>query len=78
KGTPLRGTDVPQEVRRRGGIGAWARRLAGGRGGAPEDGTSGVHAYDDEAAGPAPEAPSGTSRAPETWPDPASLLLTAL
>ncbi|MGX1222304.1 FHA domain-containing protein [Streptomyces ambofaciens] len=36
KGTPLRGTDVPQEVRRRGGIGAWARRLTGGRGAAPE------------------------------------------
>ncbi|MCZ4639147.1 hypothetical protein O3S69_34425, partial [Streptomyces rubrogriseus] len=36
KGTPLRGTDMPQEVRRRGGIGAWARRLTGGRGGAPE------------------------------------------
>ncbi|WP_031042917.1 FHA domain-containing protein [Streptomyces sp. NRRL F-5650] len=78
KGTPLRGTEVPQEVRRRGGIGAWARRLAGGRGGAPEGGASGVHAYDDESAEPAPAAPSGPSRAPETWPDPASLLLTAL
>uniref|UniRef100_UPI00117FA462 FHA domain-containing protein n=1 Tax=Streptomyces sp. JHA26 TaxID=1917143 RepID=UPI00117FA462 len=29
KGTPLRGTDVPQGVRRRGGLGAWARRLTG-------------------------------------------------
>lgn len=32
KGTPLRGTDVPPGVRRRGGIGKWARRLTGGRG----------------------------------------------
>ncbi|GAA3303177.1 hypothetical protein GCM10020295_51080 [Streptomyces cinereospinus] len=32
KGTPPRGTDVPQEVRRRGGLTAWARRLTGGRG----------------------------------------------
>ncbi|MFC9464344.1 FHA domain-containing protein [Streptomyces coelicoflavus] len=78
KGTPLRGTDAPQEVRRRAGIGAWARRLTGGRGGAPETGASEAHAYDDVAAGPAPAAPSGTSRAPETWPDPAALLLTAL
>ncbi|MZE48210.1 hypothetical protein GTY49_35815, partial [Streptomyces sp. SID5477] len=78
KGTPLRGTEAPQEVRRRGGIGAWARRLTGGRGVAPETGASDAHAYDDVAARPAPAAPSGTSRAPETWPDPASLLLTAL
>ncbi|MFD7058397.1 FHA domain-containing protein [Streptomyces sp. NPDC059906] len=80
KGTPLRGTEAPQEVRRRGGIGAWARRLTGGRGGAPETtGGSDAHAYDEAAAvGSAPAAPPGTSRAPETWPDPASLLLTAL
>ncbi|WP_399885693.1 FHA domain-containing protein [Streptomyces sp. BBFR51] len=78
KGTPLRGTDVPQEVRRRGGIGAWARRLTGGRGIAQEVTASGAYAYAEEAAGPAPAAPSGTSRAPETWPDSASLLLTAL
>ncbi|MFE2463423.1 FHA domain-containing protein [Streptomyces sp. NPDC059402] len=79
KGTPLRGTDVPQEVRRRGGIGAWARRLTGGRAGAPETGASGTQAYDGAtAAGAAPDAPPGTPRAPETWPDPASLLLTAL
>ncbi|MGM9387223.1 FHA domain-containing protein, partial [Streptomyces antibioticus] len=32
KGTPLRGTDIPPGVRRRGGLSAWARRLAGGRG----------------------------------------------
>ncbi|MEV5869179.1 FHA domain-containing protein [Streptomyces tendae] len=78
KGTPLRGTDVPQEVRRRGGIGAWARRLTGGRGAAPETTVSGAQAPGEARRGPAPTSPSGTSRAPETWPDPASLLLTAL
>lgn len=78
KGTPLRGTDVPQEVRRRGGIGAWARRLTGGRGAAPEATVSGAPETDEARTGPAPASPSGTSRAPETWPDPASLLLTAL
>ncbi|MFH8534353.1 FHA domain-containing protein [Streptomyces tendae] len=78
KGTPLRGTDVPQEVRRRGGIGAWARRLTGGRGAAPETTVSGAQAPGEARRGPAPASPSGTSRAPETWPDPASLLLTAL
>ncbi|WP_370666528.1 FHA domain-containing protein [Streptomyces sp. IBSBF 2507] len=78
KGTPVRGTDVPQEVRRRGGIGAWARRLTGGRGAAPETTVSGTQAPDEAGRGPAPASPSGTSRAPETWPDPASLLLTAL
>ncbi|MFB6772108.1 FHA domain-containing protein [Streptomyces sp. NPDC056337] len=78
KGTPLRGTDLPQGVRRRGGIGAWARRLTGGRGSAQDDNATGAHAYDDEAAGPAPTAPGGAPHAPETWPDAASLLLTAL
>ncbi|MFE0926783.1 FHA domain-containing protein [Streptomyces mutabilis] len=79
KGTPLRGTDVPQGVRRRGGLGAWARRLAGGRGGAQDATGPGRRAYDAEAASPAPAAPAtGASSAPETWPDPASLLLTAL
>ncbi|MGC9376078.1 FHA domain-containing protein [Streptomyces sp. MH13] len=78
KGTPLRGTDVPPGVRRRGGLGAWARRLAGGRGGPQDTVGSGAYAYDEEPAGPAPTAPAGVPRAPETWPDPASLLLTAL
>ncbi|RSN48484.1 hypothetical protein DMH12_27020, partial [Streptomyces sp. WAC 04229] len=78
KGTPLRGTDLPQGVRRRGGIGAWARRLTGGRGSAQDDTATGAHTYDDEPAGPAPTAPGGASHAPETWPDAASLLLTAL
>ncbi|MFC7896714.1 FHA domain-containing protein [Streptomyces sp. NPDC057381] len=79
KGTPLRGTEVPQGVRRRGGLGAWARRLAGGRGGAQGADGVGPHPHDAEAATAAPTAPAtGTSSAPETWPDPASLLLTAL
>lgn len=63
-----------QEAPRRGGIGAWARRLKGGRAepapaSAPE-----------AAAPPAPEATSASlPTAPEgTWPDPASVLLTAL
>jgi hypothetical protein len=75
KGTPLRGTDVPQGVRRRGGIAAWARRLAGGRG---EQGASGRGAYDVEAAGAEPETPAVIPPVRETWPDPAALLLTAL
>ncbi|MFE1015067.1 FHA domain-containing protein [Streptomyces sp. NPDC058794] len=79
KGTPLRGTDVPQGVRRRGGLGAWARRLAGGRGGAQDEAGPGPHPYEAEAPTAAPTAPAtGVSSAPETWPDPASLLLTAL
>ncbi|MER7717220.1 FHA domain-containing protein, partial [Streptomyces flaveolus] len=80
KGTPLRGTDVPQGVRRRGGLGAWARRLAGGRGAQDAAGPDAyAYAYDGEAAGPARTAPPvGASPVPETWPDSASLLLTAL
>ncbi|GHF93884.1 FHA domain-containing protein [Streptomyces thermodiastaticus] len=76
KATPLRGTDAPQGLRRRGGLGAWARRLAGGRGsqarGTADDGAS----WD----GPAPHAPGRVPAAglPETWPDPAALLLAAL
>ncbi|MEU6813008.1 FHA domain-containing protein [Streptomyces sp. NPDC046831] len=77
KGTPLRGTDVPQGLRRRGGLGAWARRLAGGRGeqAAARDPYEGT-----EDGGPAHAAsPRYTrTRLPETWPDPAALLLTAL
>ncbi|WP_031024711.1 FtsK/SpoIIIE domain-containing protein [Streptomyces sp. NRRL WC-3725] len=73
KGTPLRGTDLPQGVRRR-GLGAWARRLAGGRGEQP----AGPESYDGTAA-PAGDTPAAdVPRQPETWPDPAALLLTAL
>ncbi|WP_405583432.1 FHA domain-containing protein [Streptomyces sp. NBC_01092] len=77
KGTPLRGTDVPQGVRRRGGLTAWARRLAGGR---AEQDEAPDGAYDEDE--PPQESGQLTAargpRMPETWPDAASLLLTAL
>ncbi|MFE6975789.1 FtsK/SpoIIIE domain-containing protein [Streptomyces sp. NPDC057682] len=64
------------EAPRRGGLGAWARRLTGGKGD-PAPG-----AGDEEAASPAPVPPAPStalSSAPEgTWPDPAAVLLTAL
>ncbi|MFI2758305.1 FtsK/SpoIIIE domain-containing protein [Streptomyces echinatus] len=84
KGTPVRGTDLPQGPRpgttdapqgpRRRGLGAWARRLAGGRAEQP----AAPAPYTGTAArtGGAPAA--GAPRQPETWPDPAALLLTAL
>ncbi|MGW2637210.1 FHA domain-containing protein [Streptomyces sp. NPDC001348] len=85
KATPLRGTDIPQGVRRRGGLGAWARRLTGGRGEPP---ATGPRAHEEEyeryegvegGAGEAAATPPGvTAQQPETWPDPAALLLTAL
>lgn len=76
KGTPLRGTDVPQGVRRRGGLSAWARRLAGGR--SEQETPRPDEAYDEETA-PVSAVPSATApQAPEAWPDPAALLLTAL
>jgi hypothetical protein len=74
KGTPPRGTDVPPGVRKRGGLGAWARRLAGGRGepvGAREQVYDATEAATEE---PLPALP----QSPESWPDPATLLLTAL
>ncbi|MEU4462981.1 FtsK/SpoIIIE domain-containing protein [Streptomyces sp. NPDC024017] len=76
KGTPLRGTDVPPGTRRRGGLGAWARRLAGGRGEQTEEPRE---AYEDDSAARVTEhQPVVVPAAPETWPDPATLLLTAL
>ncbi|MFC9685267.1 FHA domain-containing protein, partial [Streptomyces sp. NPDC056948] len=75
KGTPLRGTDIPQGARRRGGLGAWARRLAGGRGEQEPDARA---TYEDEPAGATAERSAVVPTAPETWPDPATLLLTAL
>ncbi|MER8070025.1 FtsK/SpoIIIE domain-containing protein [Streptomyces sp. NPDC094034] len=56
-------------ARRRGGIGAWARRLTGSRGEELSE------------SGTGPRSATGTkARAPraETWPDPAAVLLTAL
>ncbi|MGW3102615.1 FHA domain-containing protein [Streptomyces sp. NPDC001100] len=87
KGTPLRGTEVPQGVRRRGGIGKWARRLTGGRGeSAGEDPESPYDtaygdshdSYDGEGAGKNAQTPPVPAQQPDTWPDPAALLLTAL
>ncbi|WP_371749093.1 FHA domain-containing protein [Streptomyces sp. NBC_00280] len=78
KGTPLRGTDVPQGARRRGGLSKWARRLTGGR---TEQETPEGEEYDDEGPVSDPAAPEFTDappQAPESWPDPATLLLTAL
>ncbi|MFJ5263498.1 FHA domain-containing protein [Streptomyces sp. NPDC088387] len=75
KGTPVRGTDVPQGVRRRGGLSAWARRLAGSR---PEPDQDGSGAYDEEVPDAREAPPAAAARMPETWPDPAALLLTAL
>lgn len=76
KGTPLRGTDIPPGVRKRGGLSAWARRLAGSRGGAQDTDGPGIH--DEEETGAEPYPSALASPAPETWPDPAALLLTAL
>ncbi|MFJ4646912.1 FHA domain-containing protein [Streptomyces bobili] len=76
KGTPLRGTEVPQNLRRRGGLSAWARRLAQGRGGPQE--TDDAKAYDEQVTEAEWEPPAGVPSAPDTWPDPAALLLTAL
>ncbi|WP_405624020.1 FHA domain-containing protein [Streptomyces sp. NBC_00076] len=81
KGTPLRGTDVPQGVRKRGGLSAWARRLTGGRGEqdpAAQDPYEGTEDTEDPAFAAPETFPVPLSQAPETWPDPASLLLTAL
>ncbi len=66
-------------MRRRGGLGAWARRLASGRGGAQDTEVFAAHPDESGAVPAAPSAPAtGAPSAPETWPDPASLLLTAL
>ncbi|MFF1451522.1 FHA domain-containing protein [Streptomyces sp. NPDC058274] len=73
-GTPTRGTDVPPGVRRRGGFTAWARRLTGGRG---ESEGTGHEAYE-ELESAAARSPATSAQQPETWPDAATLLLTAL
>ncbi|MFC9931638.1 FtsK/SpoIIIE domain-containing protein [Streptomyces sp. NPDC127190] len=66
-------TELGQAGRRR-GLGAWARRLAGGRGE-----TAREQVYDGVPGATAGDAPAaGAPQLPETWPDPAALLLTAL
>ncbi|MFB7334715.1 FHA domain-containing protein [Streptomyces adustus] len=66
---------APAARRRSGGLTGWARRLTGGRGAPDQAGTGG---YDAQPQGGA-VAPSALSpRRPDTWPDPAALLLTAL
>ncbi|MFK4071069.1 FHA domain-containing protein [Streptomyces sp. NPDC029674] len=104
-GTPARGTTVPRGLRRRGGLSAWARRLAGGRDGGrtPDaydvyDGPEAPEEYEDQedrygafadaglgatGGGPLELSPedlaiTAAARTPESWPDPATLLLTAL
>ncbi|MGW2261132.1 FHA domain-containing protein [Streptomyces sp. NPDC001780] len=76
QGTPARGTEVPAAVaaeasgrRRSGGIGAWARRLAGGRDGETARSVPGPRGAD---------GATGTAHRADTWPDPAEVLLTAL
>lgn len=78
KGTPTRGTDISPEVRRRGGIGAWARRLTGGRGELPGAGPGDPYDTDGDDGAAEFLAASLPTQAPESWPDPATLLLTAL
>ncbi|MFG2311735.1 FHA domain-containing protein [Streptomyces sp. NPDC048566] len=74
-GVPTGGSGLPPAPRRRGGLGAWARRLAGSRGGPEAD----PYETDDDGALPAGDPlPPAVHRSPETWPDPATLLLTAL
>ncbi|WP_454356783.1 FHA domain-containing protein [Streptomyces calvus] len=76
KGTPVRGTELPQVPagRKRGGLTAWARRLTGGR--QEPQAAEAVDGTADPAAAPGTAATA--TAAPETWPDPAALLLTAL
>ncbi|MFD7770719.1 FHA domain-containing protein [Streptomyces sp. NPDC059787] len=76
KGTPVRGTDLPQPTggRRRGGLTAWARRLTGGR----QEPEAAWAAHGEEGSDAAPGPGATAPVVPETWPDPATLLLTAL
>ncbi|MGW1144617.1 FHA domain-containing protein [Streptomyces sp. NPDC002454] len=74
------------EVRRRGGLSAWARRLRGGRDTDP----AAPHPDEGPVTSTRPAAPSAATgyaeggfavdpaATPELWPDPATLLLTAL
>ncbi|QEU94033.1 FHA domain-containing protein [Streptomyces kanamyceticus] len=82
-GTPARGTTVPRGLRKRGGLSAWARRLTGGRESGQEADVYEEYAPEGDAAAPPAPTPeelavAAAARTPESWPDPAALLLTAL
>ncbi|WP_329037859.1 FHA domain-containing protein [Streptomyces sp. NBC_00178] len=70
---------TPGGATRRGGIGAWARRLAGGRAEPGPEASHDAGRADDATAAHTFPAPSPSPSAPAgTWPDPATVLLTAL
>ncbi|MFJ2774534.1 FHA domain-containing protein [Streptomyces sp. NPDC087300] len=82
-GTPARGTTVPRGLRKRGGLSAWARRLTGGRESGQEDDVYEEYGPEDDGMDPPVPTPeelavAAAARTPESWPDPAALLLTAL
>ncbi|MEU4270501.1 FHA domain-containing protein [Streptomyces sp. NPDC026092] len=74
----IRPTDPesPAPRGRRGGIGAWARRFTGAREDVQASGDSGTDTHTRQPGGDLLAGPAAPS--PETWPDPAAVLLTAL
>ncbi|MFJ3096111.1 FtsK/SpoIIIE domain-containing protein [Streptomyces hydrogenans] len=70
------GVDPATRRTGRRGLGAWARRLAGGREAEPATGARPASTASETPWSTA-EAP-GETAAPDTWPDPAAVLLTAL
>ncbi|MFD7753574.1 FHA domain-containing protein [Streptomyces sp. NPDC059757] len=71
------------EAPRRGGIGAWARRLAGNKAepvheAAPDETRPAGRPVPSASSSVAASRPSSSSSVGETWPDPATVLLTAL
>ncbi|CAM5669524.1 hypothetical protein GCM10010329_35410 [Streptomyces spiroverticillatus] len=82
-GSDARTTSEParEEPRKRGGIGSWARRLAGSRNEATHDYAGEPPARQAPAPQTAPAAqpaPVPAASVPDPWPDAATLLLTAL
>ncbi|MFE5113289.1 FHA domain-containing protein [Streptomyces sp. NPDC056663] len=81
RGPAGRATD--DEPPRRGGIGAWARRLAGNKAepvheAAPDETRPAGRPVPSTSSSVAASRPSSSSSVGETWPDPATVLLTAL
>ncbi|WP_037852099.1 FHA domain-containing protein [Streptomyces sp. NRRL S-1824] len=81
QGPAGRATD--DEAPRRGGIGAWARRLAGNKAepvheAAPDETLPAGRPVPSASSSVAASRPSSSSSVGETWPDPATVLLTAL